>query len=64
MITHSAKVTSQQKECGGRGGWIKFEKKGKRESNIGGLHKIGGLGTLCRLFEGVVRKNKSTNLKP
>ena len=29
-------------------GWTKFEKRGVRQDK-GGLHKIGGLGTLCQL---------------
>ena len=34
----------------GKRGWAKFEKKrGERVSNIEGIHKIGGLETLCQL---------------
>ena len=53
MITHLAKETSQQKSSGdgswrrrGKGGCTNFE---KRVGNIGGLHKIGRLGSLCQL---------------
>ena len=42
-MTHLAKETSNKKSGGGW--WIKFEKK-KGVSNVGGFHKIGGLGTL------------------
>ena len=39
------KVTIKNEE---KGGWTKFEKG--EVSNIGGLHKIGGPGTLCQVW--------------
>ena len=35
-------------EVGCEEGWVKFEKA--KVGNIGGLHKIDGLGTLCQLW--------------
>ena len=42
-----SRVGSDRK--GGRG-WTKLEKKGG-VGNIGGLHKLGGLGPLCQLYK-------------
>ena len=48
-MTHSVKETRQQIERGREVGQNLKKGGGERVSNIGGIHKIGGLETLCQL---------------
>ena len=48
-MTHSVKETRQQIERGREVGQNFKKRGGERVRNIGGIHKIGGLETLCQL---------------